>query len=244
MTPIVCQPTMLPPPPILNHTEPPSMISSLVANHDVRISSNDDVYAANTSLALSSKDSSNSLFVKISIAKSKLKLMKKCLVHDKMKMMFKNSTISSFKSLVSKSLMATGLSSCASAPHTSAATIINCEIQAFLIEVGTDIPIGKVVVACPGKENLNSMMLEEGIENFLLMRNMMIGKLLLFSYDGANKSIHHAIKMISFWRIDRVLAFLVDFDDAIGENINTADAANISLKKSIIVIEMVKLKQI
>ena len=66
---------MLPPPSILNYPAPISMIPPLVTNHDIIISSDDDGHAANDSLALSSNDTSNSLFTEI--AKSKIKIIEK-----------------------------------------------------------------------------------------------------------------------------------------------------------------------
>ena len=37
--------------------------------------------------------------------------------------------------------------------------------------------------------------------------------------------------MAPFWYIDRVLTLLLDSDTALGDNVNTAQAADISLKK-------------
>ena len=39
------------------------------------------------------------------------------------------------------------------------------------------------------------------------------------------------IKIVSFWYLNRVLAFLLDLDAAIGDNVNTADTMSISLTK-------------
>ena len=75
VSPTLHQPTMLPPLPILNYPEPPSIIPPLAENYDAIISSDGDSSAANTSSAPSSKDSLNRFVVPI--AKSKLKLMEK-----------------------------------------------------------------------------------------------------------------------------------------------------------------------
>ena len=81
------------------------------------------------------------------------------------------------------------------------------------------------------------MFIDEGIGMLSLTRHKIIDKPFLFSCDGTNKGMHHVIKMISFWCIDRVLEFLLDSNATIGENINNDDTTNISLKKSIIVME-------
>ena len=59
----------------------------------------------------------------------------------------------------------------------------------------------------------------------------MHNKSLFFACDSANKNMHHVIKMVSFWCIDRVLTFLLDSDEVVWDNINTAGAADVSLKK-------------
>jgi len=50
------------------------------------------------------------------------------------------------------------------------------------------------------------------------------------SCNGAHKSLHHVIKMVSFWYLSRVITFL-DSDAEEGTNILTAEALNQSLVK-------------
>ena len=75
------------------------------------------------------------------------------------------------------------------------------------------------------------MIYYEGIDILSLIRYRIADKPLFFSCNGANKNIYHVIKIISFWYLDQVLAFLLDLDVAIGDNLNTADAMDLSLSK-------------
>ena len=59
----------------------------------------------------------------------------------------------------------------------------------------------------------------------------MVDKPLFFFCNSTNNNMHYMIKMISFWNLDWVLAFLLDLDVAIGDNINTTDTISISLTK-------------
>ena len=63
------------------------------------------------------------------------------------------------------------------------------------------------------------------------MRRRMSDKQLLFSCDSANESMHHVINVSYFWYLDRVLTFLLDLDACVRDNKNTAEAADVSLKK-------------
>jgi len=234
------------PPPLLmtKHLAPPLQNTPQVVYDEISITSDsstdssvdasNDLSSENSTENDSSNDRStetdSSLFV--SVSKSKIgKMERKCEVYDRIKEFFKHNTRTSFKSPLARSIIATGLSSSPALSNTSATTMFACTIQAFLCEIGLKIPIEKVVAACPSKDTFQAMVHEEGIDVLSLMRHRIADKPLFFSCDGANKNIHHVIKMISFWYLDRVLTFLLDSDAAIGDNANTADAANVSLKK-------------
>ena len=73
-------------------------------------------------------------------------------MHDKIKVMFKNTKRTTFTSPLARSVIATGLSSCPALSNTIATTMFLYAIQAFLCEIGSDILIEKVVAACPGKD--------------------------------------------------------------------------------------------
>ena len=87
------------------------------------------------------------------------------------------------------------------------------------------------------------MLLDEVIAMLPLMPRRMINAPLIFLRDGTNKNACNVIIMISFWCIYRVVAFLLDSNDTIGDNVNTSDAFKILWKKSMFVMEMVQLKQ-
>ena len=53
-----------------------------------------------------------------------------------------------------------------------------------------------------------------------------------FSYDSANKGLHVVIKIVLFQCIDRVITLSLDSDAVVGDNINTAEAADKSLRKT------------
>ena len=57
----------------------------------------------------------------------------------------------------------------------------------------------------------------------------MKGKAIFFSYNRANKSIYHAVKIMSFWVANLILVFLLDSNAAIGDNASVADASDYSL---------------
>ena len=52
----------------------------------------------------------------------------------------------------------------------------------------------------------------------------------LYSCYRANKSIHHVVKLVLFWFLDRVITFLLDSNALEGSNIATANGVDNSLK--------------
>ena len=71
----------------------------------------------------------------------------------------------------------------------------------------------------------------EGVNALVLMRSRMKNKKKFFSCDGANKGIHHVVKMVSFWWNHQVTTFLIDSDAAVGDDSNSAMSADKSLEK-------------
>ena len=57
------------------------------------------------------------------------------------------------------------------------------------------------------------------------------GKKKCASCYGANKGMHHIVKMISFWYEHRVITFLLDADALVDTNISTAESICSSLTK-------------
>ena len=53
-------------------------------------------------------------------------------------------------------------------------------------------------------------------------------KSLFFFYDSTNKNMYRIIKIGLFWYLNQVLAFLLDLNVAIGDNINSIDAIEIN----------------
>ena len=67
------------------------------------------------------------------------------------------------------------------------------------------------------------MLHEEAISTFAIAGDRMKGHKKLFSCDGSKKITHHVIKVISWWRIDRIIYFLLDLDAASGTNDETTE---------------------
>ena len=89
----------------------------------------------------------------------------------------------------------------------------------------------KVTVVYSSKDTFTRTLKDEGADMLAIVRNCMRTKPLYFSYNRANKSIHNAEKLISFWFLDRVITFLLDSNVSEGSNIATADGADNSLRK-------------
>ena len=51
------------------------------------------------------------------------------------------------------------------------------------------------------------------------------------SCDGANKGMHHVVKIVAFWFTNRACAILLDSDAATGDNVNTALGIDCSLNE-------------
>ena len=165
------------------------------------------------------------------ITKSKLKIL-----HEKSEKLNKfkkivNTKYTSFSSPLSRSFIATGLSSAPGLSHSSATTLFACTVQALLIEFGLCISPEKIVAACPGKDAFARILEDEAADILSIVRNRLQDKPIFFSCNGANKATHHVIKMISFWFNNRVITFLLDSDAAVGTNISTAEAIDSSLRK-------------
>ena len=136
-----------------------------------------------------------------------------------------------FKSSLSCSLIATEFSSCPGLSRASTTTMLVCTVQDFLVELGIDVLIEKVVASSPGEYTFNKISQEEGLDALALMRRRMIDKTSFLLCDCASKGIHYATKIVSFWYVDRVLTFILDSNASIGDNVNTAQDADVSLKK-------------
>ena len=89
----------------------------------------------------------------------------------------------------------------------------------------------KIVAACPGKDTFVRILEDEAADILSIVRYRQQDKPIFFSCDGANKAMHHVIKIISFWFNNCVITFLLDSDAAVGTNVSTAKAIDSSLCK-------------
>ena len=110
-----------------------------------------------------------------------------------------NAKQTSFSSPLSRSFIATGLSSTPGLSHSSVTALFACTVQALLIEVGFHVSLEKIVAAFPRKDTFARMPQDEAADVLSIVRNRVRNKPIFFSCDGANKDTHHVIKMMSFW---------------------------------------------
>jgi hypothetical protein len=225
-----------PPVLFLKHPAPPNgILTNNTIHSEITLSESEE----STVIVDSESDSdSNSVasnqnsYLYESVSKTKMSnYIQKARIVDRMRSKFKNCTRTAYTKPESRAFIATGLSHCPALSSNSAAVLFSCVINAFLTEIGVNIDPEKVAASCPGKDTLCSMLDDEGINILAIIRTRMAGKKKFFSCDGANKGIHHVVKVISWWYVDRVMYFLLDADAAIGDNKQTALASDVSMKK-------------
>ena len=85
--------------------------------------------------------------------------------------------------------------------------------------------------SCLEKDFFNAVLNEEGINILAFMRKRHKNKKKILSHDNVNKSMHCAIKTMSFQCQDRALTFLLDSDPAVSADFSTAVATDSFLQK-------------
>ena len=104
----------------------------------------------------------------MTIAKLKLKILQeKSKIANKLKKMFKTKQ-TSFSSPLSRSFIATCLSSTPGLSHSSATALFAYIVQSLIIEVGLNVSPDEIVAACPGKDTFAQMLQDELLMFFLL----------------------------------------------------------------------------
>ena len=76
--------------------------------------------------------------------------------------------------------------------------LFSCLLNAFLVEIGVDVHASNVAGYCPGRKTLASIIDEEVACSLAIIRERIKGCKILFSCDGANKGMHHTVK-VSSW---------------------------------------------
>ena len=89
-----------------------------------------------------------------------------------------------------------------------------------------------VAACCPNKDGISAMIDDEAAKMLAIVRQQMNNAKLFFACDGTNKKgLHHVVKVVSWWCGDGVMNEFLDSDAATGDNVNAAQAIDISLRK-------------
>ena len=102
--------------------------------------------------------------------------------------------------------------------------------ECFLVEVGLDIAPYKIAASCPFKDSFATMLDEEAIKTLAIIRDRTKRCKKLFFCNGANKFMHHVVKIVSWCCRDRVINVLLDSDADGRTNVSTALVIDTSLK--------------
>ena len=146
--------------------------------------------------------------------------------------MFKNKKRAASTNPKSRLFITTGLSHAPALLQNSTSISFACFLNTFLVEIGIDIDPSNAASCCSLKDVLASMFESESSNLLAIIRNRMKGHKVFLLCDGANKGMHHAVKVISWWFVDYAMNFLLDSDAAAGINLSAAGAIDISLKKN------------
>ena len=144
---------------------------------------------------------------------------------------FKNCTRVVHTNPDSQAFITVGLSYCPSFSSNSSAILFPCIVNTFLLDVGVSVDLSQVVTSFPDRNSLSSMLDEEGIHILAISRSILASKNKNVSWDSAKRGIHHAVKLVSWFYVDRFMHFLAEAIATIGDINHALEASGMSLRK-------------